>query len=45
VIGGAQRIDDYATLMAKIEGHKLDPEIFDWYLDIRKYGGVPHGGF
>gem|GEM_PF-4111871 len=45
MIGGAQRIDDYDTLMAKIVEHKLDPATFDRYLDIRKYGGVPHGGF
>lgn len=45
IIGGAQRIDDYDTLLAKIKEHKLPEEFFDWYLDIRKYGGVPHGGF
>lgn len=45
VIGGAQRIDNYDTLLSKIHEHELDPAIFDWYLDIRKYGGVPHGGF
>ena len=38
IIGGAQRIDDYETLLQKIREHKLPEEFFDWYLDIRKYG-------
>ena len=45
VIGWAQRIDTYDELLAKIIEHKLDPEIFDRYLDLRKYGWVPHGWF
>ncbi len=45
IIGGGQREDDYATLKAAIEHHKLPPEAFAWYLDLRKYGSVPHAGF
>lgn len=45
VIGGAQRVDDYETLLAKIKEHGLNVADFDRYLDIRKYGGVPHAGF
>ena len=45
VIGGGQRIDDYDLLVKKIEEHKLDRAPFEWYLDLRKYGSVPHGGF
>jgi len=45
IIGGGQREDDYATLAAEIEKHKLPREAFEWYLDLRKYGSVPHSGF
>ncbi len=45
VIGGAQRVDDYETLLAKIKEHGLKEEDFNWYLDLRKYGSVPHAGF
>jgi len=45
LIGGGQRIDDYEMLKQRIEEHKLPMEAFDWYLDLRKYGSVPHGGF
>ncbi|HTO95762.1 MAG TPA: asparagine--tRNA ligase [Myxococcales bacterium] len=45
IVGGGQREDDYATLKAEIEKHKLPPEAFAWYLDLRKYGSVPHSGF
>ncbi len=45
VIGGGQREDDYDTLVAKIKEHNLPMEAFDWYLDLRKYGSVPHAGF
>ena len=45
VIGGSQRVDDYDTLLAKIKEHGLDPATFDRYLDLRKYGWVPHSGF
>jgi asparaginyl-tRNA synthetase len=45
IIGGGQREDDYAKLAAEIEKHKLPREAFEWYLDLRKYGSVPHAGF
>lgn len=45
IIGGSQREDDYDTLVARIKEHKLPMEAFDWYLDLRKYGSVPHSGF
>ncbi len=45
IIGGGQRIDDYDLLLKRIEAHDLPKEAFDWYLDLRRYGSVPHGGF
>jgi asparaginyl-tRNA synthetase len=45
IIGGGQREDDYDILREKIIKHNLDIEHFSWYLDLRKYGSVPHGGF
>jgi asparaginyl-tRNA synthetase len=45
IIGGSQRIGDPDKLLERIEKHKLPLEAFRWYLDIRKYGGVPHAGF
>ncbi len=45
IIGGGQREDDYATLVASIEKAGLPPTAFDWYLDLRRYGSVPHAGF
>jgi len=45
IIGGSQREDDYEVLLKRIKEHKLDPKVFDWYLDLRKYGSVPHSGF
>jgi asparaginyl-tRNA synthetase len=45
IIGGGQREDDYATLKAAIEHHQLPLEAFSWYLDLRKFGSVPHAGF
>ena len=45
IIGGGQRIHDHALLVKKLEEHGLPREAFDWYLDLRKYGSVPHGGF
>lgn len=45
VIGGSQRIDDAALLEQRIKDHKLPMEAFEWYLDIRRYGSVPHSGF
>ncbi|HTY54200.1 MAG TPA: asparagine--tRNA ligase [Candidatus Binataceae bacterium] len=45
IIGGGQREDDYETLKRKIESHSLPMEAFQWYLDLRRYGSVPHAGF
>lgn len=45
IIGGSQRIDDYDTLAENINEWGLDPEVYSWYLDLRKYGSVPHSGF
>jgi asparaginyl-tRNA synthetase len=45
IIGGGQREDDLATLEQKIQAHNLPPEAFSWYLDLRRYGSVPHAGF
>jgi asparaginyl-tRNA synthetase len=45
IIGGGQRIDDYDLLVQRIEEHKLPREAFEWYLDLRRYGSVPHSGF
>jgi asparaginyl-tRNA synthetase len=45
IIGGSQREDDYNTLLERIRAHKLPEEAFQWYLDLRKYGSVPHSGF
>ena len=45
ILGGGQRIHDHALLLQKLEEHQLPREAFEWYLDLRKYGSVPHGGF
>ena len=45
VIGGGQRADDLEYLLKQIQTHGLPEEAFDWYLDLRKYGTFPHGGF
>ncbi|TVR01472.1 MAG: asparagine--tRNA ligase [Deltaproteobacteria bacterium] len=45
IIGGGQREDDYQTLHDAIAAHDLPLEAFSWYLDLRRYGSVPHGGF
>ena len=45
LIGGAQREDDLDTLLERIREHDLPEEAFNWYLDLRRYGTVPHGGF
>jgi asparaginyl-tRNA synthetase len=45
IIGGGQRIHDLDLLLKRIEEHNLPREAFDWYLDLRKYGTVPHAGF
>ncbi len=45
IIGGSQREDDYEALKQRILEHNLPLEDFQWYLDLRKYGSVPHSGF
>ncbi|MCD7033400.1 asparagine--tRNA ligase [Metabacillus sp. GX 13764] len=45
IIGGSQRAHDYDFLKKRIEEHGLDLEAYKWYLDLRKYGSVPHSGF
>jgi asparaginyl-tRNA synthetase len=45
VIGGSQRIASYELLKKRIEDHNLPLEAFSWYLDLRRYGSVPHAGF
>jgi asparaginyl-tRNA synthetase len=45
IIGGGQRIHDLALLEKRIAEHKLPKESFEWYLDLRRFGTVPHGGF
>ena len=45
IIGGGQRIHSYDLLLQRIKEHNLPEEAFRWYLDIRKYGSVPHSGF
>lgn len=45
IIGGSQREDNYDILLERIKEHKLSLDDFSWYLDLRKYGSVPHGGF
>jgi asparaginyl-tRNA synthetase len=45
IIGGSQRMGSYEQLKKRIHEHGLPEEAFKWYLDLRKFGGVPHGGF
>ncbi len=45
IIGGSERIWDYELLLKRIEEENLPKEAFEWYLDLRKYGSVPHSGF
>ncbi|MBU4484259.1 asparagine--tRNA ligase [bacterium] len=45
IIGGSEREDDFDTLVARLKEHNLPTEAFMWYLDLRKYGSVPHSGF
>ena len=44
VIGGGERATDIGFLESQIEAHNLPPEAFEWYLDLRRYGSVPHAG-
>ncbi len=45
IIGGSQRIHDEALLRQRVEEHGLDPTDYRWYLDLRRFGSVPHSGF
>lgn len=45
IIGGSQREDDYDALLHRINEHNLPQEAFEWYLDLRRFGSVPHAGF
>jgi asparaginyl-tRNA synthetase len=45
IIGGGERLADLDLLLERIEEHKLPQQAFEWYLDLRRYGTVPHGGF
>lgn len=45
IIGGSQREDNLEVLQARIKEHNLPQSAFEWYLDLRRYGSVPHSGF
>ena len=45
VIGGSQREDNLDLLLERIKEHELPQEAFEWYLDLRRFGSVPHAGF
>jgi asparaginyl-tRNA synthetase len=45
IIGGGERLADYDLLLKRIEEEKLPRQAFEWYLDLRRYGSVPHSGF
>ncbi|MBM3152773.1 MAG: asparagine--tRNA ligase [Chloroflexi bacterium] len=45
IIGGSERMSDYNLLLQRIHEHGLPEESFQWYLDLRKFGSVPHSGF
>jgi asparaginyl-tRNA synthetase len=45
IVGGGQRLDDLDLLLRRITEHSLPQEAFEWYLDLRRYGSVPHSGF
>jgi asparaginyl-tRNA synthetase len=45
IIGGGERLADYDTLVKRLREHNLPEESFQWYLDLRRYGSVPHAGF
>ncbi|WP_028391522.1 asparagine--tRNA ligase [Bacillus cihuensis] len=45
IIGGSERIHDFELLEKRIEEHKLSKDTYNWYLELRKYGSVPHSGF
>ena len=45
IIGGGQRIHDLDLLLQRLKEHNLPAADFEWYLDLRRYGSVPHAGF
>jgi asparaginyl-tRNA synthetase len=45
IIGGSQREDNMEYLLERIKEHNLPEEVFQWFLDLRRYGSVPHAGF
>jgi asparaginyl-tRNA synthetase len=45
IVGGGERLADLDLLLARIKAHDLPQDAFEWYLDLRRYGTVPHGGF
>jgi asparaginyl-tRNA synthetase len=45
IVGGSQRNDDYDSLLARVRQENLPEETLKWYLDLRRYGSVPHGGW
>ena len=45
IIGGSERINDLELLEQRINEHELDEESYSYYLDLRRYGSVPHSGF
>jgi len=45
IIGGSQREDDLSRLLERMQEENMDPAPYQWYLDLRRYGSVPHGGF
>jgi len=45
IIGGSEREDDLDTLKKRISSHNLPEDVFQWYIDLRQYGSVPHSGF
>ncbi len=45
IIGGSERISSYELLLERIKQHNLPEESFKWYLELRKFGSVPHSGF
>jgi len=45
IIGGSEREEDLETLKKRINEHDLPEDVFQWYIDLREYGSVPHSGF
>lgn len=45
IIGGSERVHDYELMKQRIKEHNLDESAYEWYLDLSKYGAVPHSGF